>query len=356
MKNRSLLFIAAVALFTVSCKNKSARTEDTTFTISPFAGYAERDGNPISTKVSYADNYSPDSIVYFLNGARVGSVADSSVVTMKTDTMKMGAHYILAKVYKDGKSKDLTTNVVLMPARMPISYTFKVIKTFPHDTSAHTQGLSYADGFLYESTGKPGRSEIRKVELETGKVVARQPIQVDSSAKGSTVVGNDVVVFTEKDKVGFVFDKHTLKPIKKFVNTVSKRAWGAASDGKRIFMDDTTNRVWILDPKDYHKTGFIDVFDHNAPVAYIDELEYINGKLYATINPYDTIIEIDPKTGAALKAINMTDIWPDKVRPKGFDGDHDVLNGIAYDVAGQRFFVTGGKWPYVYQIEIVKVL
>jgi glutamine cyclotransferase len=356
MKNRSLLIIAAMALVAFGCKNRNQKLADTTFAMSPSEKYAERDGKPIDAKVSYPDAFSPDSIVYFVDSVRVGATPDSSVFNIRTDAMKMGTRKILARIYKDGKSQDLKTNVIIMPTRMPVSYTYKIVKTFPHDTSAHTQGLSYADGYLYESTGKPGHSEIRKVELETGKVLIRQNIGAQYSGKGSAIVGDKVVMFTERDKIGFVFDKNTLKPLGQFTNNIAKMAWGAAYDGRRIFMNDSTNRVWFLNPNTYKPTGYIEIYDHNSAVKGIDEMEYMNHKLYATINPYDTIIEIDPKTGAVLKAVNMTDIWPDKVRPKGFNNDHDVLNGIAFDPSGQRIFVTGGNWRYVFQIDLVKVL
>ncbi|MCC8425106.1 glutaminyl-peptide cyclotransferase [Mucilaginibacter sp. UR6-11] len=352
MKTRSLLFIASIALVAVSCKNRNAQIKDTVFTISPFNGYTERDGKPVNVKVSYPESFKPDSIVYLLDSVKLGSREDSTAISFKTDTLRMGIKNITAKVYKDGKSKDIKTGVVIMPVRMPSSYTYKVIKKFPHDTTAFTEGLSYDDGYLYESTGNEGKSEIRKVMLETGKVVERQKLGDKYVGTGSTVVGDKILMFTMKDKIGFVFDKKTVKPLTQF--KIGTEAWGATTDGKKIYLNNGTNRVLLLDQTDYHQIGFIDVFDHNAAVNQIDELEYFNGKLYATINPYDTIIEIDPKTGAVVKAINMTDIYPEKERPKGFDGDKNVLNGIAYDAAGKRLFVTGRKWPYVYQIEIVK--
>jgi glutamine cyclotransferase len=355
MKTRSLLFIASIALLAFSCKDKDKQAEGTDITISPSAGYAERDGKPVSAKVSYPASYSPDSVVYFLDSVRVGSKKDSSVMSIKTDTLRMGARVITAKVYKDGKSQDVSTNVVIMPTKMPARYTYKVIKKFPHDTSAYTEGLLYQDGYLYESTGNAGHSDLRKVELETGKVVQRQKLGDQYFGEGSAIVGDKIVMFTYKEKVGFVFDKKTFKPIKQFNNNVGVEGWGVTYDGKKLYLDDSTNRIWFLDPNDYHQIGFIDVFDHESALQKINELEYVDGKVYANLYTYDTIVQIDAKTGAVLQAIDMSNLWPDGDRPKGFDGDNNVLNGIAYDAKGKRFFVTGKKWPYVYQVEFIPI-
>lgn len=350
MKNRSILLIAAVAMLAFSCKPKG---EVVTFIMSPSANYSERDGKPINVKVSYPASYSPDSVVYFLDGVYVGSKKDSSAVTIKTDTLRCGSRVITANIYKGGKSQAVKTNIIIMPTRMPTRYRFKLIKKFPHDTTAFTEGLSYQDGYLYESTGGLGHSEIRKVELETGKIVQRQKLDDKYTGTGSAVIGDKIVMFTQKDKAGFVFDKNTLKQVKQFTYLDSV-AWGATTDGKNIYVGNSTNRVWLLDPNDYHKTGSIEIYDHEAPVNQIGELEYIDGKIYANIFDYDTMLIINGKTGAVEKAISFMELWPGKERPKKFEGDKNVFNGIAWDAKGKRLFVTGKKWPFVYQVELVK--
>jgi glutamine cyclotransferase len=360
MKNKSLLFIAAAALFIYSCtgcKDKTKTTDQVNgvdITLFSPGAYNYSGGDTVKIMAKYPASLKVDSVVYWLDSVRIGSVKDSSYIKILTDTLKLGAKLVSAKIYQGGKVQDVSTNIYLKSAREPEKLTYKVIKKFPHDTSAYTEGLLYHDGYLYESTGNKGQSDIRKVELETGKVVQRQKLDDKYFGEGSAIVGDKIVMFTYKDKVGFVFDKNTLKPIGQFNNNVGIEGWGVTYDGNKIYLDDSTNRIWLLDKNDYHQTGFIDVFDNHGPVEQINELEYIDGKIYSNIYTYDTIITINPKTGAVLQSVNLENLWPQAERPKNFDGENNVLNGIAWDAKGKRLFVTGKKWPWVYQVEFIR--
>jgi glutamine cyclotransferase len=365
MKKTLIQFIAAAAFLAVGCKNKTSNNETsnngtstnaTGFTLTPRDEYTSSDGKPLETKLSYPASYNPDSIVYFLDSVRVGVKKDSSAININTDTVHMGQRTIWAKIYKDGTSRKITTTFYMAPAQMPEKLSYSVINKFPHDTSANTEGLSYQDGFLYETTGDTIHSEIRKVDLATGKVVQRQKLGLKNYGKGNTVIGDKVIVFLSKQKFGLLFDKNTLKPLGKFDRTVGVGGWGVTTDGSKLYFDDGGSHIWLLSKDNYQERGVLNIFDHEAPVEQINELEYVEGKIYANVYGYDTLIGIDAKTGAIMQAINMTNIWPYKDRPKKFDNETNVLNGIAYDTKGKRLFVTGKKWAYVYQIEITKGL
>jgi glutamine cyclotransferase len=289
-----------------------------------------------------------------MDTVKLASKTDSSAISIKTDTLPLGIKVVTAKFYKGGQAQDVSTNFVLMAAKAPEQYTYVVEKVFPHDTSAYTEGLLYQDGYLYESTGNYGSSDLRKVELNTGKVVQRTIIDDLYFGEGSAIVGDKIVVLTWKEKVGFVYDKNTFKLLKTFNNNVGIEGWGMAYDGKKLYMDDSTNRVWFLDKDNYNQTGYIEVYDDKGPIVKVNELEFINGKLYANIYESDNIIVIDPKTGAVLQTIDMSSLWPLNQRPAGYDNAQNVLNGIAWDAKGKRLFVTGKKWPHLYQIKIVK--
>jgi glutamine cyclotransferase len=357
MKNRSILFIAAAALFIYSCKD-SPKTNDQVnnvdITLFSPGAYSYSTGDTIKMMAKYPASLKVDSVVYSLDSVRIGSVKDSSYIQILTDTLPLGTRLVSAKIYQGGKTQDVSANIYLKSAKEPEKLTYRVIKKFPHDTSAYTEGLLYQDGYLYESTGNKGQSDIRKVELETGKVVQRQKLADKYFGEGSAIVGDKIVMFTYKDKVGFVFDKATLKLLSQFNNNVGIEGWGVTYDGNKIYLDDSSNRIWFLDKNDYHQTGYIDVIDNHGPVEQINELEYIDGKIYSNIYTYDNIIVIDPKTGAVLQSANLEDIWPIAQRPKGFDNENNVLNGIAWDAKGKRLFVTGKKWPWVYQVELIR--
>lgn len=355
MKTRSILLLAALSLSVYSCKDKNTTTTDgVNITLFSPGAYNYSAGDTVKMMAKYPPSLKVDSVVYSLDSVRIGAVKDSSYITIPTADLKLGTKTLTAKVYQGDKSQDVSTNIYLIAARPPELLTYKVIRKFPHDTSAYTEGLLYQDGYLYESTGTNGQSDIRKVDLETGKVLQKTKLDEKYFGEGSAIVGDKIVMFTWKDKVGFVFDKKTLKQIGQFNNNVGIEGWGVTFDGTKLYLDDSSNRIWFLDKDDYHQTGFIDVYDHSGPVEQINELEYIDGKLYANIYTYDTIITIDPKTGAVFQSVNMMGLYPYKDRPAGFDGENNVLNGIAWDAKGKRLFVTGKKWPWLYQVEFVR--
>ncbi|MDB5138303.1 MAG: glutaminyl-peptide cyclotransferase [Mucilaginibacter sp.] len=345
------LLLAAAALIICSCHNNN---QDNNISISPEAGTSYKAGDKVAVKTHYSVDSKPDSLVYLVDSVKVGSLKDSAALILKTDTMPLGARIITAKVYKDGKSQEISTNIVLLAAAPPAQYTYKVIKTFPHDTSSYTEGLQYADGVLYESTGNYGHSTIRKSDLNTGR--ALQVTRLDSKyfGEGISVVGGKVIQMTYREKVGFVYDKNSLKLLNTFKNYVGVEGWGMCSDGKKLYFDDSTNRIWFLNKDNYHQTGFIEVYDDKQAINDVNELEYVGGKLYANVYTKDTILVINPKTGAVLQRVDMKNLWPNADRPADFDYLNNVLNGIAWDEKGKRLFVTGKKWPHVYQVEFVK--
>ena len=239
-------------------------------------------------------------------------------------------------------------------------YTYKVIKVFPHDTSCYTEGLVYQDGYLYESGGgygdpppgeeKDGQSSLRKVDLTTGKVLRKVMLDPKIFGEGISIIGNKLIQLTWKSKIGFVYDKDTFKLLSTFTNNVGMEGWGMCFDGKKLYMDDSTNRIWFLDKDNYRQIGYIDVYDDKGAVNEVNELEYIDGKLYANVYKTNTIIAIDPKTGAVLQRIDLSNLYPEDQRAP----NADVLNGIAYDAQGKRIFITGKKWPHLYEVEFVK--
>jgi len=353
MKNRSILLIAALALLIYSCQQKATDTSSD-ITISPEAGVSYKAGTDVKVNVHYPATVKPDSIVYLIDSVRVSAKKDSSAFSFKTDTMPMGVKVITAKVYEGGKAQDISTNIVLLAAKAPEEMTYKIEKIYPHDTSAYTEGLLYQDGYLYESTGTQGVSDLRKVDLATGKVVQRVKINPKHFGEGSAIVGNKIIMLTWKDRVGYVFDKNTFKLLDTFTNNVGAEGWGMANDGKKLFMDDKTNRIWFLNKDNYRQAGFIDVYDDKKAIDAVNELEYINDKLYANVYTTDTILVINPKTGAVLQRVDMKNLYPNAQRPADFDYNNNVLNGIAWDEKGKRLFVTGKKWPHLYQVSIVK--
>jgi glutamine cyclotransferase len=225
---------------------------------------------------------------------------------------------------------------------------YQVVKVYPHDRNAFTQGLQYVDGFLYEGTGQHGQSGIRKVKLETGEVVQHQPLDSKYFGEGITVFGDSIFQLTWQSEIGFVYDKKTFKQLRTF--TYPGEGWGLTHDGKRLIMSDggTRGQLRFLDPATLKETGRLVVRDGGRPVDDLNELEFVRGEILANVWQTSRIARISLKTGEVLGWIDLTGLL-DAREAAGTD----VLNGIAYDAAGDRLFVTGKLWPKLFEIKIV---
>ena len=227
-------------------------------------------------------------------------------------------------------------------------YSYKVVKSYPHDRDAFTQGLVYDDGVLYEGTGLNGRSDLRRVDLETGKVLQERDLDAQYFGEGITTLGNKAYQITWQSNVGFVYDKTSFELLEQF--DYPTEGWGLTDDGTRLIMSDGTARIYFLDPETLDQIGFIDVRDGTTPVTSLNELEYIQGSIYANVWQTDRIAEISPETGLVTAWIDLKDLLPaaDRTPPV------DVLNGIAYDAQADRLFVTGKLWPRLFEIDLIK--
>lgn len=222
---------------------------------------------------------------------------------------------------------------------------YKVVKSYPHDRQAFTQGLVYLDGVLYESTGLHGQSGIRKVKLETGEVLQQRPLDPKYFGEGIVVWGKSIVQLTWQSEVGFVYDLTTFSPQKTF--EYKGEGWALTHDGKQIIMSDGTSSLRFLDPQTLKETGRITVRDNGVPVKDLNELEYVRGEILANIWQQQRIARISPKSGDVTGWIDLSGL----LSPSEAAGV-DVLNGIAYDAAGDRLFVTGKLWPRLFEIKI----
>ena len=222
---------------------------------------------------------------------------------------------------------------------------YEVVNVYPHDRSAFTQGLLYRDGVLYESTGLNGRSSLRKVQLETGKVLQQISVESRYFAEGLTDWGSRLVQLTYQTNVGFVYDLASFKRLQTF--SYEGEGWGLARDARRLVMSDGTPTLRFLDPQTFRVTGRLPVTDGNLPVDDLNELEMIDGQIYANVWLTDRIAMISPDSGRVTGWINLAGLMP-----RGSVSGDAVLNGIAYDAQRKRLFVTGKLWPSLFEIRI----
>ncbi|TWR23976.1 glutaminyl-peptide cyclotransferase [Mucilaginibacter achroorhodeus] len=360
MDKKLVLLAFAGSLLAYGCHTDTDNAQQD-LTVSPDAGTTYKAGQQVEIKVNFPKDAKVDSVVYLVDSTRIGSKKDQTGVTLKTDSLSLGARTITAKVYQPGSAaQDVTTNIVLLPAKAPEELTFTVEKVFPHDTSLYTEGLIYDNNGFYESSGgyaqppagvpADGQSKLVKTTLPSGKIVQQKMIDPKVFGEGIVVIGDKIMMLTWKEKIGYVFDRKTFDLKNTFNNNVGVEGWGMTYDGNKIYMDDSTNRIWFLNKDTYQQTGYIDVYDDKGPVNEINELEYIDGKIYANVYNTENILVIDPKTGAVLQRANMADMYPASKR----NIEANVLNGIAYDKATKRIFVTGKKWDKLFQVKFSK--
>jgi len=226
----------------------------------------------------------------------------------------------------------------------PQSYTYKIVERFPHDPSAFTQGLEFYEGQLYEGTGLNGKSNLRLVDLPTGKVIKQVALEYKYFGEGITIIGDKIYQLTWKNKIGFIYDRTTFDLIKTW--SYNTEGWGLTHDENSLIVSDGSEYIYFYDIQNPERlVRKITVIDNGIKLKKLNELEYIDGEIYANIWYRDQIVRIDPETGRVTA-------WLDFSRLEG-GKNHDVLNGIAYDQINKKFYVTGKLWSYLYQVELI---
>lgn len=231
------------------------------------------------------------------------------------------------------------------PEEIPV-YTYEIVASYPHDPKAYTQGLVFRDGLFYESTGQYDQSTLRKVEFKKGKVKKKIDVPGQYFAEGVTIFNSKIYQLTWLQGKGFIYDLKDFKLEGEF--TYEGEGWGLTNDGQLLILSDGTNRLRFIDPATFHVVKILSVTDGQQPVAGLNELEYIHGAIFANIWKKDKIARIDPLTGRVLAWIDLDGLRP----PETMQNSENVLNGIAYDEANDRLYVTGKRWPQVFEIRL----
>ena len=274
--------------------------------------------------------------VWSEGGTVLGTEADLTV------TLSRGTHTLTLNATDDSGNTGTDTVVIDIG---PLNYTYTVVNVYPHDENAFTQGLAFDDGYLYEGTGLRRHSTLRRVDLETGNVTQLHELDDQLFGEGIAIFDDKIVQLTWTSGKGFVYDKDTFELLQTF--NYSTEGWGITYDGSKLIMSDGTSNLTFLDPETFQKIGQVQVFDEE-PVTDLNELEYINGQVYANVWQEKKIAVINPETGQVTAWIDLTGICDLEHQ----SGD-DVLNGIAYDQEGDRLFVTGKRWSHLYEIKLV---
>ena len=225
-------------------------------------------------------------------------------------------------------------------------FDYEVVETYPHDPEAYTQGLQYVDGELYEGTGLLGRSSLRRVDLATGEVLQQIELADQYFGEGIVVIDDRIYQLTWQSHVAFLYDRESFELIDEF--SYPTEGWGLTYDGEALIMSDGSSTLYHRDPETFEEVAQVVVRDGNAPVNFLNELEYIDGEVWANIWQTDEIVIIDPVSGQVAARVDFSGLLPPDVKAEA-----DVLNGIAYDAENDRIFVTGKFWPTLFEVELV---
>ena len=301
----------------------------------------------LSVKETNGKNF--DSVKFYLDGKNLAQPNNSSI---SIEDRILGVHALKAEVYFDGKQKTLNNTIYFLASKKPVVYGYKIINTFPHDDEAFTQGFEFHNGYLYESTGQNGESSIRKTDVNTGKVLKIKELDKKYFGEGITIFKNKIYQLTWKANTGFVYDLETFEQLKSFTYGKSKEGWGLTNNGQELIKSDGTERIWFLDPETLKEKHFIEAYTNKRKAESLNEIEYIDGKIYANIWQKNTIIIINSTNGTIEGVVNLNNLRAKIDKPdtrKSY-----VLNGIAYDKESKRLFVTGKNWNKTFEIELVK--
>lgn len=307
-----------------------------------------KDGK-FEAKVSETNAKVIDSVLYSLNGKKL-----SSNNTFDLSNERLGKHVISAIVFYEGKNKKLVNTVTKLATKAPDYYNYEIIATYNHDSKAFTQGLEFYEGFIYESTGQRGSSTIRKVDLKTGEVLKKESIQAKYFAEGMTIFNNKIHLLTWEAKEGFVYDINTFEQEKTFNYGKSVEGWGFTHNTSHLIKSDGTKRIWFLNPETHKENYFIEAYTNKESTSKginkLNELEYINGKIYANVWQKNFILIINPKDGTIEGVANLNGLQ----KKAGQSGENNVLNGIAYDAKNDKLYVTGKNWNKLFEIKLNK--
>ncbi|CAA0258345.1 Putative glutamine cyclotransferase precursor [Tenacibaculum maritimum] len=306
------------------------------------------------TKVSLKEEHGNkiDSVQFFVNNQHFKS--EGTTAAINTEKIGVGKHTIVALAFYPNKAKKITKTIEILSDKEPASYTYRIVNTYPHDVEAYTQGLEFKDGFLYETTGRRGKSSLRKVALETGKVLQKENLDPRYFGEGMTIFKDKIYWLTWQANRGFIYDFNSFKQTGEFKYRKSREGWGLTHNDTELIKSDGTNKIWFLNPEDQREKRNIKVYTNKYPLDKLNEIEYVNGKIYANKWQRNAIVIIDPATGVVDGVADLSGLKKEMEKTQDLGDEDEVLNGIAYDKETNRLFVTGKHWGKLFEIELIK--
>lgn len=347
MKLHNLFITTFLALNLISCGDSQAEKER-------YFSFDESQLKPLYQATDKVDftllnnkNKTIDSVVYFSNGERLGSVKGNEKFSLDLNGKKLGYHQLKALVYFDKDTVSTITRIEVASGVVPKLLKYTVVNSYPHDVNAFIEGYEFYNDTLIESTGLKGKSYFAKVDYKTGQLFKKVDLDAQYFGEGITIINDKVYQLTWENQEGFVYDAKTMKKIKSFKYDKPVEGWGMTNDGTKIYHSDGTEKIWTLDPETFKLTDYINVYTNDSKIKSVNELEWINGKIYGNIWQKDAIAVINPMSGAVEAVLDLS-----ALRAQVTNKEAEVLNGIAYRKSTNTLFVTGKNWNKTFEIKV----
>lgn len=300
-------------------------------------------GEALEASIKNHKNLKINSVLYQLD--------DKSIdIPFSTSNLSLGSHKVTAIINYNDIAESISTNIIVLNNEQPKIYTYKIINEYPHDITSYTQGLEFYNGELYESTGQYGESKLRKVDYKTGKVLKNINLSKEYFGEGLTILNDNIYQLTWQENTGFVYDVNTFEQKSTFKYGKSKEGWGLCNDGNVIYKSDGTENIWILNPETEAEESNIQAYHNRGNVIGLNELEWIDGKIFANRYQLNGVAIINPKNGAVEGVIDFSPLRKLVTQHKGLD----VLNGIAFNPETKTIFITGKRWDKLFEVEITE--
>ena len=350
MRICNLIIATVLTFFMVSCGSNS-ESPNSSFSIE--IKNAKKVYNNTETLIVILENKKNkevESVTYSLDTELLTEVKGNQEASVNLSEQKLGKHSIHAQIKADGETYNVQTEITVVSSQKPKLYSYKIIETYPHDIEAYTQGLEFMNDTLYESTGQYKESTLRKTNYRTGEVYKQVALAPQFFGEGLTILNNKVYQLTWKENTGFIYDLVSLERKGTFIYGKSQQGWGLCNNGKTIFKSDGSEKIWSLNSETLSEEGYIQIYTNKSKIKSVNELEWVEGKIYANVYEQSSIAIINPSNGAVEGVIDLNGL-KDQVTQHD---DLNVLNGIAYNGEPNILYVTGKNWDKLFKIEIVE--
>ena len=345
--NLLLLFILNFLIFSCGSNNGNKKSD---FSLQIDKNKSEFNLNDrLTASIVNKKNKTIDSVSFYFGDTYLNS-SKSGDFDLELQNTLLGNQTLKAIVYTAETTDTLSKNIKILNSEPPTVYTYEIVNTYPHDITSYTQGLEFHGDTLYESIGQYGKSKLRKVDLESGEVLKEVKLDDQYFAEGLTVLGDKLYQLTWQEGEGFIYDLDTFERTGTFGYNQSEEGWGLCNNGEKIFKSDGTEKIWILDPETLSEQSYIQPTTHKSVSSKFNELEWVDGKIYANTYQYPSVAIINPENGAIEGVINFKGL-SEKVTQHD---KLDVLNGIAYNPDTDRLYITGKNWDKIFEVKIME--